>query len=54
MTGSNPVFYDPSHGLSSKLSLVGAPCDLSPPVSQKELKTMYQGETSDYITCDEE
>lgn len=45
MIGSNPVFYDTSrNGLSSKLSLVGAPCDLNPPVSSGELKALYQGE----------
>jgi hypothetical protein len=44
--GSDPVFFDPTQALASRLSIIGAPCDLNPPVNTRELKTLYQGTCS--------
>jgi hypothetical protein len=36
--------YDSTGGqISEKLSLIGAPCDLKPAVSERELKSFYKG-----------
>lgn len=43
MSSSNPVYYDGTSGISSKVSMIGAPCDLIPPVNSRELKTLYEG-----------
>lgn len=41
---SNPTYYDATSGISSKVSLIGAPCDLIPPVNSRELKALYEGD----------
>jgi len=41
-----PTFFEqPGQEFSSKFSIVGAPCDLNPPVSDKELRRFYKGTT---------
>ncbi|CAL8113367.1 unnamed protein product [Orchesella dallaii] len=40
---SNPVSVDSTSGITSKVSLIGAPCDLNPPVNSRELKSLYEG-----------
>ena len=43
MKDSNPVVYDSSSGNLLKLSIIGAPCDVKPPLSDRELRSLYQG-----------
>ncbi|ODM92817.1 hypothetical protein Ocin01_13863 [Orchesella cincta] len=43
MLHSNPVDVDSTSGIPSKVSLIGAPCDLNPPVNSRELKSLYEG-----------
>ena len=43
MTTSTPIMYDNTPGTALKFSAIGAPCDLNPPLTQRELRSLYQG-----------